>query len=159
MLVYIMRHGEAESLAGRDKERQLTPLGASECALVGRWISAIQPHVDYILTSPYVRAIQSLAALRVSWPSSGAIIETHDYLVPQASAEQAASYLWDLANANTVSSVLVVGHMPLVSFLVEALDAEHQSPIFCTSGVACIELNTENQTGKLKWIKAPNECR
>lgn len=159
MLVYIMRHGEAESLAGRDKERQLTPLGASECALVGRWMSALQPHVDYILTSPYVRAIQSLAALRVSWPSERAVVESHDYLVPQASAEQAASYLWDLANAEAVSSVLVVSHMPLVSFLVEALDAGRQSPIFCTSGVACIELDTETQQGWLKWIKAPNECR
>lgn len=159
MLVYIMRHGEAESLAGRDKDRQLTPLGASECAAVGRWVSAIQPQVDYILTSPYVRVMQSLAALRVSWPCEQAVVETHDYLVPQAPAEKAANYLWDLANAKAVSSVLVVSHMPLVSFLVEALDAGRQSPIFCTSGIACIELDVETQRGQLKWIKAPNECR
>lgn len=159
MLVYIMRHGEAESLAGRDKDRQLTPLGASECALVGRWLGAIQSEVDYILTSPYVRVMQSLAALRVSWPSAKAIVETHDYLVPHAQAENAASYLWDLANAGTVDSVLVMSHMPLVSFLVEALDAGKQSPIFCTSGLACIELNSETQIGSLKWVKAPSECR
>ena len=154
-----MRHGEAESLGGRDKEGQLTPLGSSECAQVGRWISAIQPQVDYILTSPYIRVIQSLAALRSCWPSKGAIVETHDYLIPQASAHKVASYLWDLANSKTVDSVLVLTHMPLVSFLVEALDAGRQSPIFCTAGIACIELNTETQLGRLKWLKAPNECR
>ncbi len=159
MLVYIMRHGEAESLAGRDKERQLTPLGASECALVGRWMSAFQPQVDYILTSPYVRVMQSLAALRAGWPSEKAVVETHDYLVPNAPAEKAAHYLWDLAYSKSVDSVLVVSHMPLVSFLVEALDSGKQSPIFCTSGLACIELDCEHQLGHLRWIKAPNECR
>ncbi|GGA90461.1 phosphohistidine phosphatase [Neiella marina] len=159
MLVYIMRHGEAESLAGRDRERQLTPVGASECAQVGRWLSTIQSNIDYALTSSYVRAEQSLAALKTSWKFGHAVEETHDYLIPSASADAAASYLWELANAKAVNAVLVVSHMPLVSFLVEALDSGRHAPIFCTSGVACIELNTDNQLGHLKWIKAPHECR
>ncbi|MCM2679230.1 phosphohistidine phosphatase SixA [Echinimonas agarilytica] len=159
MLVYIMRHGEAESLAGRDKERQLTPLGSSECALVGRWLSALQPKIDYVLSSPYVRAQQSLEAVKTSWHFGHAVEETHEYLIPAAHAEQAAGYLWELANAKAVSSVLVLSHMPLVSFLVEALDSAKQSPIFWTSGVACLELDIETQMGALKWIKAPNECR
>ncbi|MBW8190424.1 phosphohistidine phosphatase SixA [Neiella marina] len=159
MLVYVMRHGEAESLAGRDRERQLTPVGASECAQVGRWLSSIQHTVEYALVSPYVRAEQSLEALKTSWKYGNAVEETHDYLIPSASAESAASYLWDLANAKAVNAVLVVSHMPLVSFLVEALDSGRHAPIFCTSGVACLELDTESQLGHLKWIKAPHECR
>lgn len=159
MLVYVMRHGEAESLAGRDRERQLTPVGASECAQVGRWLTSIQPSIDYALVSPYVRAEQSLVALKSGWKFGHAVEETHDYLTPSASADSAASYLWDLANAEAVKSVLVVSHMPLVSFLVEALDSGRHAPIFCTSGVACLELDTNTQLGQLKWIKAPHECR
>ena len=157
MLVYIMRHGEAESLAGNDNDRELTPLGAYECALMGQWASTMRPCVDCIWVSPYIRAKQSLAALRANWTSASATLDIQEFLTPNGNVTAAADALWDLAYLG-IESVLVVSHMPLISFLVEKIDSDNQSPMFDTSSLACIELNPKNHIGNLLWLKTPSEC-
>mgnify|MGYP001942406546 CR=1 FL=1 len=52
-------------------------------------------------------------------------------------------------------SLLIVSHMPLVSYLVAELTLGHHSPIFQTAAIAQIDYDVEKMTGKLVKLISP----
>lgn len=157
MQVFIMRHGQAESLARRDIDRQLTHVGHAEAARVGSWMARQLPQIEQAWLSPYVRAQQTFSAVKSALQLTDKQSSNQPLLVPHGSAEMIAETIWDLAYAQPDSSLLVISHMPVVAFLVEALDDANNAPIFFPAAIAQLTLNPDTTQGKLDWIKAPHE--
>ena len=55
-------------------------------------------------------------------------------------------------------SVVLVSHMPLVSYLVHELDASVQPPIFPTAGIAVVDFSPETLRGKFQQLLIAERC-
>jgi phosphohistidine phosphatase len=111
MLLYLLRHADAETPAPSDGARPLSEKGIDQAKKVARFCEAHDVQVSVILTSPLRRAHETAkpvsAALRsemvvVPWLSSG--------MHPQSALEELRAY-------RSESSVMLVGHEPDFSHL------------------------------------------
>ncbi len=134
----IMRHGEAEPQYLSDSERQLTAAGQAEVSEMAQWLHHHYSAFDRIFSSPY-RRTQQTAAVLLQKGLSAHSVEVNADLVPEGNAQLVVDFLDMLYAENPQAKILLVSHMPLVSFLVEAFTRSGQTPIFDTAGVACIE--------------------
>ena len=117
MKLWVLRHGEAESHAPSDAQRNLTERGREEVLhsaahLIGQPISAI-------IASPYVRAQQTAQLVR---EALGFVpeIRTVPWLTPDGNPLQV------LEKLDTDDNVLLVSHQPLVGDLISFLQHGHQ---------------------------------
>lgn len=151
MQIFVMRHGEAHFNAPRDSERTLTSLGETMTLNVSNWLATHTNEIKRVLVSPYIRAQQTLALLRVnlSLPTK---VEIMTDLTPNGDEHNVVSYLHALAEVEQVDSVLIVSHLPLVGELVSLLCPRKTPPLFYTSTVVCINYDALNQLGELNWV-------
>jgi phosphohistidine phosphatase len=119
MQLYILRHGIAEDARpGRsDSERALTPEGKEKLRRVLDRAKRAGTEPTLILTSPYVRAVETakLAAQRLECRQ--ALLET-DALLPSSSPQA----VWEeIRTHQRQEQLLLSGHEPLLSQLVAFL--------------------------------------
>ncbi|AIG05546.1 putative phosphohistidine phosphatase [Pseudomonas fluorescens] len=117
MKLWVLRHGEAESHAPSDAQRNLTERGREEVLhsaahLIGQPISAI-------IASPYVRA-QQTAQLVSEALGFVPEVRTVPWLTPDGNP------LHVLEKLDTDDNVLLVSHQPLVGNLISFLQHGHQ---------------------------------
>jgi phosphohistidine phosphatase len=149
----IMRHGEAEPQYLSDSERQLTAAGQAEVSQMAEWLHHHYSAFDQIFSSPY-RRTQQTAALLLQKGLSMQAVEVNTDLVPEGNAQWVVDFLDLIYTENPHAKILLVSHMPLVSFLVEAFTRSGQTPIFDTAGVACIDYH--QQKGVLLEYACPS---
>lgn len=154
MNIFIMRHGQAEELAGRDKDRLLTPRGQSDSLMMAEWLAEQGGCFDCALVSPYVRARQTFELVNSVLSVEEEQIQIMPELTPHGAPEVMRDYLHGLA-AEGRKTILLVSHMPLVSFLVEQLDPSHATPMFATSAVARIEFDVGVGRGSMTALHSP----
>ena len=115
MILYFLRHAEAESRAESDFARRLTPKGLDQSARAGKFLKRGGFAPDIILTSPVVRAVQTARivagqlgrdVVECPWLACGMDTETF--------FEEIVPHLEKL-------EVLVVGHEPCFSTAIGAL--------------------------------------
>lgn len=115
MILYFLRHADAEAGSGSDFDRNLTPKGLEQAAKVGRFCKAHGLVADKILTSPLVRARQTagivgkelgIDPLVQDWLACGMGIRT---LLKQMQA------------LDRESSIILVGHEPDFSTVIGEL--------------------------------------
>lgn len=149
--VFIIRHGEAEASFSNDKLRQLTSRGRQQVSQAGRKIASFLTHtasIDLALVSPYVRAQQTFDILSIGLTVREK--QNSDAITPMSTAGLAADLLVGIADTSKdAQNILVVSHMPLVSFLTEALSNNDSPPIFSTSAFAVIDIKNGSSHGKL----------
>ncbi|MBK8598378.1 MAG: phosphohistidine phosphatase SixA [Holophagales bacterium] len=118
MLLYILRHAEAEALSpsGLDADRALTEGGTRRMKLVARAIGRMEPDFDAIFVSPLLRARQTAEPVAAACRFKGEPTIT-EALVPGANP---SGILEELDAAGCVSA-LVVGHEPHLGNLVGRL--------------------------------------
>jgi phosphohistidine phosphatase len=106
MLLYLLRHADADTPAASDSARPLSEKGIDQAKKVARFCEAHDMQLSLVLTSPLRRAHETAkpvaAALRaelmvVPWLSSG--------MHPHAALEELGAY-------RSQSSVMLVGHEP-----------------------------------------------
>src|SRR3984885_11609962 len=106
MLLYLLRHADADTPAPSDDARPLSEKGIDQAKKVARFCEAHDMQLSLILTSPLRRAHETAkpvaTALRAElviapWLASG--------MHPQAALEELRAY-------RTQSSVMIVGHEP-----------------------------------------------
>ncbi|MEP6670642.1 MAG: phosphohistidine phosphatase SixA [Chthoniobacter sp.] len=106
MLLYLLRHADADMPAPSDEARPLSEKGIDQAKKVARFCEAHDMQLSLILTSPLRRAHETAkpvaAALRAElviapWLASG--------MHPQAALEELRAY-------RAQSSVMLVGHEP-----------------------------------------------
>lgn len=134
----IMRHGEAEPMLASDAQRQLTVRGQQEVSKMAQWLQQHYAAFDAIWASPYLRTRQT-AELMLAKQSAASQLEIVPELVPDGDAAQFKAYFDARLSDNPETRILLVSHMPLVSFLVEAFTQPDQAPIFTTAQLACID--------------------
>lgn len=149
-----MRHGDAQPYASSDQMRQLTPRGVTEVQKNGLWLKQQTSGFDLVLVSPYIRAQQTQQIIcdMIEAPTR---LETTEDLVPEGSVENIHDYIDAAIQLYHPKNILLVSHMPLVSYLVEELSIEHISPIFPTAGIAYIEYDVKQMKGHFSSVKAP----
>jgi len=151
-----MRHGQAQQFGIEDSQRALTPTGNNEVSSIAKWFKSTQIKVSHIFVSPYVRA-QQTAMIMASYLDCPPEVTTLDFITPMDSAKSFHDYLDGITGSQELGNVLVVSHMPLVSYLVSSMTNDEHSPIFQTAGVAQIQYNTANMSGELMSITAPSD--
>lgn len=153
MQVFIMRHGDAALNAASDSVRPLTECGCDESRLMAAWLKGQATNIERVLVSPYLRAEQTLAVVGEELAFTGRT-DILPELTPGGDADRVADYLNMLA-AEGVSSVLVISHLPLVGYLVSALCPQESPPMFSTSAIANVMLDSLTGKGTLNWQKSP----
>ncbi|KPY86790.1 phosphohistidine phosphatase SixA [Pseudomonas syringae pv. tagetis] len=119
MKVWVLRHGEAQSRARSDAERELTAHGREE--VLKSALHLTDKPVQRIIASPYVRAQQTAQLVRQSLGFNNPVM-TVPWLTPDSSPREVLAQLDRLA----VDEVLLVSHQPLVGELIGVL--AHGSP-------------------------------
>lgn len=129
MKVWVLRHGEAQSRARSDSERELTAHGREEVLKSAAHLQG-KP-LQRIVASPYVRAQQTAELVRHALGFSEPIM-TVPWLTPDSDPRQVLSHL-DLQAAG---DILLVSHQPLVGALVGLLvhgSYQHAQPMSTAS--------------------------
>ncbi|MDP5134655.1 phosphohistidine phosphatase SixA [Rheinheimera baltica] len=151
----IMRHGEAEPLSSQDSQRQLTARGQQEVNQMAVWLHQHYALFDWVWASPYLRTRQT-AELMVAKQGPFSQLEILPELVPEGNAALFKAYFDARISEKPDARVLLVSHMPLVSFLVEAFTLPDQAPIFSTGQLACIDYRP-GVSGRLLERLSPQE--
>lgn len=146
MQIYIMRHGQAEMMASCDAERNLTSIGRKESEQMAKYLQHEGVTFDAVLVSPYLRAQQTWQSVSPFFEGVTRI-QTIPFLTPSGSVHKSVNELLAL-QAEGIKSVLVVSHLPLVSYIVGELAPEAGVPAFPTSAVGHVELDDESATGR-----------
>lgn len=154
--LYIVRHGEAEAMIQQDDQRQLTPVGKQEALTTALWLAEQVNQFDRVYVSPYIRAQQTAEIIENTGPTT-ITKQTDDSITPAGDPARVAD--WLLAQmpvgGDSEHNVLVVSHMPLVSYLIGELTG--YTPIMATAAVAKITIDLENWNGKLTTLIAPSQ--
>lgn len=176
MQLYIMRHGQASHTGNSDAERQLTKQGCFEAEIMGKWLNTMQPDLSHLLVSPFIRAQQTSAVVQAMYNNT-LQSTTCNMITPSGNASQVHDYIDGMLDGLIVSrfdglsdhseinknhkdseqALLVVSHMPLVSYLVEDLTVERNSPIFQTAGIAQIDYDVTRMKGQLVRLISPHD--
>lgn len=156
MIIYILRHGIAEERrAGRaDEKRTLTVEGRAKLTRVLKRARAAKVSPSVILTSPYVRAVQTAEMAAKLLGCKKKVVRT-EALLPSSSPEQVWGEIRGLRNQ---SAVMVTGHEPLLSQTASYLLGEQRTIIELKKGaLAAIEVSGSGKTpeGVLRWLLTP----
>ncbi|MBZ9611688.1 phosphohistidine phosphatase SixA [Rheinheimera maricola] len=151
----IMRHGEAEPMSAQDCQRQLTVRGQHDVSQMALWLQHHYAAFDWIWASPYMRTRQT-AELMLAKQAAFSQLEIIPDLVPDGDAKLFRSYFDARISEKPDARVLLVSHMPLVSFLVEAFTVVGQAPVFSPAQLACIDYKPL-QGGRLLEKLSPQE--
>lgn len=151
MKLYLMRHGQAESYAASDAERQLTDKGIAQSRAMASFIKHQAP--VKVISSPLVRACQT--AFNVIEPLQQDVpFETCELLTPDEDPRAVADWIKSLLSGQ--GPVLLVTHNPLVSLLVSWLVHGHlQGSIsMATADIVCLTLDDAGPgTAHLEWYE------
>ncbi len=149
-----MRHGHASHVGATDAQRPLTEQGKLEACLMAKWLDKTAPELEQVFVSPYKRAQQTAHSVLANLNASP-VSTTLNFITPEGSAREFHDYLDGVCNVEKINSLLIVSHMPLVSFLVEELTIERNAPIFQTAAIAQIDYDLKRMKGQLVQLIAP----
>jgi phosphohistidine phosphatase len=155
MLIFIMRHGQAQAMAHSDRSRELTVKGEQEVTHIARWLAQQQLSFNAIFVSPYIRAQQTANIVKNVLVTSTQLT-TLDFITPNDPAQKMYDYIDATFFESTEQNILIVSHMPLVSYLVEAFTCGQQAPLFQTASIAEIAYDTSIMKGQLIAHTAPD---
>ena len=163
MKLLIMRHGEAvpqqlSALRGGtpyvpDEARELNRPGRDEVTAITTWLKSEYPKLDLAISSPLVRAEQTLDIVAEQIPIE--VREVSDEVTPTSDPAAFASSLLARLQLEPAETVLVVSHMPFVCYMVSYLDTKVQAPIFPTGGVAVLDVEPLAMQGDLQTMITP----
>ena len=157
MKLIIMRHGEAERIRVQDNTRSLTSLGEKQAGTAGKWLKdylGADTPVDIALVSSYVRAQQTYEQL-----SEQVVVSQKQIcedVIPEGDPKIAHDFINVLFESESQPSViLVVSHMPFVSYFLEEVHVDKQSMLFDTSSVVIVDYDVAVGAGKIESIYHP----
>lgn len=115
MLILLFRHGIAEDAppGGQDRARALTSRGVERTVRAARGLARIADRPEVILTSPKIRAVQTAAIAGEVFDRGPEPVDTL--------AEGPAKAVLGVLRQRTEQVVMVVGHEPWMSELIELL--------------------------------------
>jgi phosphohistidine phosphatase len=162
MELYIVRHGIAidreDPKSPPDPDRFLTEEGIDKTKQVAKGVAALGIEPDLLLTSPYIRALQTaeLFAAALEYPKQK--IRRSDLLLP---GTEATLFYKELAKDKDSAIVMCFGHAPQLDDLVATgLGSKHHVTSLKKSGIAALELKRISPpSGVLLWLATPKLLR
>lgn len=156
MQIFVMRHGQAKTIAVSDETRALTQHGIEEAKLMGQWLSKHFALIDCVFVSPYERAQQTAKAVASQLSQLGKV-QTLNFITPEDSPKNVHDYLDSICSNGQFERILLISHMPLVSYLVAELTTDNTMPIFQTASIAQIDYDYARMQGELVSLMSPND--
>jgi phosphohistidine phosphatase len=162
MQLYIVRHGIAidreDPKAPAEAERYLTEEGIAKTKQVAKGIAALGVRADLMVSSPYLRAMQTAAIFASALDYPEHKIRQGESLLPGA---EPVAFLRELAREKNASSVFCFGHAPHVDGLLAAtVGAPRHITSMKKAGVAFVELKRVSPpNGQLVWLVTPKLFR
>jgi phosphohistidine phosphatase len=151
MLLYLLRHAEPDSNpAYQDHERPLTEIGRVQAAIVATFLKKTNHPIESILSSPYLRAMQTADKIAGAFPT--ATLTAFEPLAQSSSTK----LFFRRVNESSSAAILVVGHEPqlvrLASILVSGSKDLGIELKKCS--LACIETEKPlpSKLAILKWL-------
>jgi phosphohistidine phosphatase len=162
MEIYVVRHGIAidreDPKCPPDPERYLTEEGVEKTKRVAAGVAALSATADVLLSSPYVRAMQTaeIFATALDYPKQK--IRRTDLLLPGA---EPTLLFRELAKDKHHSTLFIFGHAPqLDDVIATALGSKHHMTSLKKAGVALLELKRVSPpNGQLVWLATPKLLR
>lgn len=156
MQIYLLRHGVAEDAVPemRDQDRALTKEGRDKLSRVLERAAKAGVNPSIILSSPYLRAMQTAEVAAKALRHNGKIIEM-PALVPHSTPYA----VWrELRERRDETQCLLAGHEPLMSSLVAyLLAADNLQVDFKKAALVRIDMDSfrGEPRGLLKWMITP----
>jgi len=156
MQVHLLPHGTAEDVqpGSSDAERKLTAAGRDEVRRAGECARRARVAPTLILSSPYVRAVETAEIAASVLGYRGAIVQTR-VLAPSGSPQQ----VWnEIRNRQDETQILLAGHEPLLSQLAAYLLSTPALQIEMRKATLVrIDLDrfASDPCGILKWMVPP----
>jgi phosphohistidine phosphatase len=162
MDLYIVRHGIAidreDPKCPPDPERYLTEDGIKKTRQVVKGVAALGITPDALISSPYVRAMQTaeIFAAALSYPKQK--IRQTDSLLPGA---EPSLLFRELAKDKHSTTVFCFGHAPQLDELIAAAFAgKHNLTALKKAGVAAIKLKRLSPpSAEFLWLATPKLLR
>ena len=162
-VLYIMRHGLAVTRGSvrfsDDAQRPLVPEGKEKMREIAEGLKRMGFEVDWIVSSPLVRAVETAGIIADSLASS-APVDVCEAMRPGGSPEDVIAFL---AKRPSRTRVLVVGHEPDLSELAARLigAGSHANLALKKGGCCMISFNDfpPRSPGQLVWWLTPRLLR
>jgi phosphohistidine phosphatase len=162
MQLYIVRHGIAidreDPKCPAEAERYLTDEGVQKTTKAAKGVAALGPTPDLLISSPYLRAMQTaeIFAAALKYPKQK--IQRSDLLLP---GTDAALFYRELAKNKNAAAVFCFGHAPQLDDLIATgLGSKHHVTALKKAGIALLELNRVSPpSGQLVWLATPKMLR
>ena len=168
MKLYIMRHGEAENIrcvrTCDDENRELTAKGFLDAGKMGKWLANRgSPNLE-VFISPYCRAQQTATQVLANLaPTELPKCSTFDFITPSGDAKIFHDYLDGILSSsdgiNKEGELLIISHMPFVSYLVAELTVDSQMPLFSTTSIVEIDYDTKSMQGQFIRMVTPEQVK
>jgi phosphohistidine phosphatase len=162
MRITCLRHGVAQDRddpeSPPDPDRQLTRKGAGRTREVARGLRALGVEPGVILTSPYLRAVQTAAiAAHGLGFDEGRVVQT-EALLPDGDPKQVFAELLEIE----ADEVLLVGHAPNLDEVLAFALGGGREPVtrLKKAGAACVVVESlAAPRGRLEWLLEPRALR
>lgn len=159
--IYLLRHGKSawDHPEIEDIKRELLPVGIQRTERISKYLKEINVKIDLVICSPAVRAISTAEIICKSLNLPNPIIKYNLY---PCNGDQIFNSILEIEDS--VSSVLIVGHNPGISYFAQ----EYMSPMvdqFHTSGIASCRYYTKSWTEfslvekKLNFVVSPKKLK
>jgi phosphohistidine phosphatase len=162
MRIYLMRHGPAQDRddpeCPPDPDRQLTRPGAERTREAARGLRALGAKPGTVLTSPYLRAVQTAAIAATALGLDEEHLVQTDALLPDGAP---APLFAELAEVEA-EEVLLAGHAPSLDEILAFAVGCGGRPFtrLKKAGVACVEVEPgAAPRGRLLWLLGPKALR
>jgi phosphohistidine phosphatase len=162
MNLYLLRHGIAVDPSkpgfAKDAERPLTPRGRRRLRQITEAMGALRISFDVILSSPYVRAMQTAEIVAKSLKRRKQLTFSDD-LMPGGNPRLLIQRLNDLRPKS--KNILLVGHEPYLSRLIALLTAGNTGMAIDLKKGGLCKLEAESlrygRCAILEWLLAPRQ--
>jgi phosphohistidine phosphatase len=160
MILYLVRHGIAvdrtDPKSPPEAERPLTARGVQKTRSAALGLRALGAKLDVLISSPYVRAVQTAEIFAEALGFAPEKIRMNDNLKP---AGNPAEILKEIAHLRA-KEVACFGHAPNLDLLIAQLaGARGAFTELKKAGAACFEQVSAQGRWELRWILTPKVLR
>jgi phosphohistidine phosphatase len=162
MELYIVRHGIAidreDPKCPADPERFLTEEGIEKTKQIAKRVAGFKISPDLLLSSPYVRAMQTAELFAAAFDYPKQKIRRSDSLLP---GTEPSHFFKEIAREKNLSAIFCFCLAPQLDELVAtALGSKHHVTQLKKAGVAAMELKRlAPPSGQLLWLATPKLLR
>lgn len=160
--LYLFRHGHAEDKSsGTDYDRELTEKGRKYSAQLGNYLKESGTRIDLVISSGAPRAKLTAEIAAGAFDYRAADIAVDDMLYSSGNPEDILALLLGLSNE--ISSVMLVGHNPLLSDFIMFICSSCYGLSMKKSSIVKIEFDLPDwgsigyRSGKLVYYKVSSK--